>query len=366
MSVLACSRERGAATRSHRLLRPLRVLDIPRGIETIDDRTSMVQRVFGWVALVASGCVSQYELRDDGYYNLVVGYRVRNAGDDTAFVGPDWRLDNYSTRGSPTLKTGAEYETSVAVDTDDDGDLDHSFEMPLYDLRLVNRRTGATVWVRTVPLSSHDGERELDGLVRDYIDEVSGAGVTTVQFMRERPVGITRRFATETRDGRNLRVDGRYAYGATFDVASVDQVAVESDRRLDRVRIVLVRTERRYLPRGWRGGLPAFLLFGCASRPEDFDDAAGALRALVRGTDFFARDDGDGEEPPRIETTWPWDAPSMSAPQQPLEPPPAALPSSPPPDVPPADVPPADSPPPVEQPSSETIDALGEPASERE
>jgi hypothetical protein len=320
----------------------------------------MAKYVFGWVALVASGCVSQYELRDDGYYNLAIGYRVRNAGDSTAFVGPDWRLDNFSTRGRPTLKTGAEYQTAVAVDTDDDGDFDNSFDMPLYDLRLVNRRSGATVWVRTVPLSGHDSERDLDGLVRDYIDEVSGAGVTTVQFMRERPIGVTRRFATETRDGRNLRVDGRYAYGATFDVASVDQVAVESDRRLDRVRIVLVQTNRRYAPRGWRGGLPVFLLFGCASRPDDFEEAAAALRALVHGTDFFARDDEDGEEPPSIDTTWPWDAPSTQAPPQQGSPPPVPPDASPPEPAPP-DAPQSGTPSLVEQPSDETIDALAPP-----
>jgi hypothetical protein len=114
-------------------------------------------------------------------------------------------------------------------------------------------------------------------------------------------------------------VDGREAFGATFDVANVDQIQLEHDRRAQRVRIVLVRTGRGYVPWGTRRRLepfPALLMFGCASRPEDFGIAASALRALVFATNFVTQDDAP-VEPAEIATEWPWDRPQA----QPAPPP---------------------------------------------
>jgi hypothetical protein len=287
-----------------------------------------------WVvaAIATSGCVKRYEMRPDAYSNEALGYEVATAGERGVFVSSEWRLENYV--DGESIKTGAAYESRIAVDVEDDGTVDTNFTMPLYDLRLVHRRTGAVVWLRTIPLSLNDSERALDGLVRDYIDATSGAGVTGVQFMQGGAVSVSRRFATETHDNYALRVDGREAFGATFDLANVDQVQLEADRRLDRVRIVLVRTGRGYLPSPTRRGLvpfPAILFFGCSSRPEDFGIASSALRALVFATNFVSQEEA-APEPTEVVTEWPWDRP----PPPPTAPP---VPMTPTPVTPPADGP---------------------------
>lgn len=262
-----------------------------------------------FVVVVATGCVKRYEMRPDAYWNGALDYEVATAGAPGVFVSEDWRLENYVEGETP--RTGAGYETEIWVDNDDDGQSDTHFTMPVNDLRLVHRQTGAVVWLRTIVLSQHDRDRALDGLVRDYIDAASGLGVSALQSVQGSAVGVTRRFATESVDNFALQVDGREAFGATFDLANVDQIQLEHDRRFQRIRIVLVRTGRTYLPSPTRRSIepfPALLLFGCASRPEDFGIVSAALRTLVFATNFLTQDDGP-PEPPEASTEWPWDRP---------------------------------------------------------
>lgn len=85
-------------------------------------------------------------------------------------------------------------------------------------------------------------DRELRILVQDYIDAVSGVGLTDVQIGPQKHLVQQRRFATRTVSTEAVTISGHEAFAATFEVANVDQLKLEPDSRWERARVVLVRT----------------------------------------------------------------------------------------------------------------------------
>lgn len=265
------------------------------------------------VVLAATGCGHNYRvaLSQDGFVNEVIGYRIAPSKTFHATRGDgEWMVDNFGPNGD--LKEGAEYVTEAGLDTNGDGQHETKRTLPLYDLRLRSRRTGARISARMLPLDIGMGDRELAGLVRDYVDAVAGAGSVAVQPLGQQ-ARIERRYATRTIDHAPLKVGGLPAHGATFSVFNVDQQQVESGRPEETVRIVLAKTGRRWpvtaaldVERSPQddGGYPAFILFQATSRPEDFEDTASAFREVVWGFRLLPRE-GYPAVPARPARSWP-------------------------------------------------------------
>ncbi len=281
--------------------------------------------------LVGAGCGGRYEvaLEDGGFVNRVVGYRIGPSKTfDAGRTTGEWVVDNFTPEGD--LKRGPEYTTLAFIDLDGDGRREARRTLPLYDLRLENRRTGARIWSRMLPIDRSMGRRELAGLVRDFIDGVAGAGSVAVQPLGEGAhLVLERRYATKTLDQAPLKVGGLPAHGATFSVYNVDQQQVEAGRAEETVRIVLVKTGRRWPsnaalnvnaaatdPDGSR--FPALILLQMASRPEDFEATAAAFRELVWSFSLTPME-GYPSVPPEVARTWPpeWIAPTGPGPSAP-------------------------------------------------
>lgn len=194
------------------------------------------------------------------------------ANDDGQVLPRSWRLDNMSANGTP--KKTADYMTVFEFDLDDDGTVDEKTKELVYQLRYENLQDDGVIWLRTFPISTHDREKKLRVLMKDYVDEASRAGFEVVVFgMRSQLV--ERRYGTRTiREGDTLLAK-RVAYDATVDVANIDRIRVDPKAVETRVRLVLVKFPYSYAVKSMESTqdheYPMLLLAGYANNPEDFE-----------------------------------------------------------------------------------------------
>lgn len=219
-----------------------------------------------------------------GYTNGPHGYRVVATADSK--LTNDWLLDNYYTRGTRlVLKDGDAYQVEYQLDTDGDGQGDQSETLPLYDLRYKHRQRDAVIWLRTFPISTDLREKELRVLLHRYVDEVAGAGYEAVQLHANRHIVSEKRYAAEVLEEGNASLAGVEAYEATIEVANVDRLKLEENRREVRVRLVLARpgfsidvTRLGKRPVSF----PVLLLAGYANLPGDFEQDSPAFESLLQ------------------------------------------------------------------------------------
>ncbi len=307
-----------------------------------------VKGVLTYVVLLASmatssGCGPTWlELRKDGVYENRASFRIRSDNPSGyGFVSPAWRIDNFAMSTSPPKpKESAGYLSTVALDHQDDGRIDHRERVLRYDLKLVHRQRNAELFVRSVPLGNQRRDSELRVIAREYVESVAGAGYVNVQIGPV-AVGVERRFATRVLEEHPFVVSGFPAYEVTFDVANVDQLQMSQDASFERVRVVLVRTNAHWkLQQGASPYVyPVLLIVGYAAHPDDFGRDLGDLDTLLNLIEF--RRPGNLAMPPggRVTSGPP---PSTAAPA-----PPAPTPTPPPGPSPPA-VQPAPAPAPAD------------------
>jgi len=212
-------------------------------------------------------------------------------------MSASWKLDNlYKDRaGKLKPKKVPEYLTEFDLDVDGDGDTDSIKNEFLFDLRFKHLSRDATIWLRTFPISDDLRNKDLRVLVQRYVDEVSGAGFEAVQLGPQTTILREKRFAAQTLSRGQLTIARQPAYETTFDVANVDEVAINKAARKTRVRIALVRTPFVY--QTGPAGKPAaqfavLMLAGYANLPEDFDkdlpDFEGLLNRIQIGEEVSA------------------------------------------------------------------------------
>lgn len=235
---------------------------------------------------------------DKGYQHTIYGYRVdaTHAPDPKIakenLLGEDWKLDNYYRDQELGLapKTTDDYLTKFEFDTNGDGKPDFNKEELLYDLRFKHMKRDATIWLRTIPISDDLKDKELRVLLQRYVDEVSGAGFEAVKLGPTQTLLREKRFGATIVNRGSLKVAGQDAYQTTFDVANVDEVAVNPNARRVRVRIVLIRTPFQYsaVPT-YTGDAKAYkyavlMLAGYANLPEDFAKDEQDFQQLLEHT----------------------------------------------------------------------------------
>jgi hypothetical protein len=296
-----------------------------------------------WAACAGVACGPRNTATFDnyGYKNDRYGYRLLAESGD--LMGPSWKLDNLYKDPSGKLKPKKvpEYLTQFDLDVDGDGDTDSIKDEFLFDLRFKHLQRDATIWLRTFPISDDLRGKDLRVLVQRYVDEVSGAGFEAVQLGPQTTILREKRFAAQAINRGQLTIAGQPAYETTFDVANVDEVAINKTARKTRVRIVLVRTPFEYQagPTAKPGAKFAVLMLaGYANLPEDFDkdlpDFERLLNRVQIGTEVRATpvvlDPVSGAETPAAAATpvaaAPATAPAPSAAS--AEAPPAPRPSA--------------------------------------
>jgi hypothetical protein len=204
-------------------------------------------------------------------------YEYRVAMQDSTFLGNDWMLDNYYTDGDGASrpKHDGAYATKYLLDSNGDGKVDVKRDALTYDLRFQHRKHEAFIWLRTIPIPNELKDKELRVLMKDYVDEIAGAGYEAVLLENDR-VGVTeKRYAAELVTQSGATLAGKEAYWATIDVANIDQIKLTPTTRRVRVELVFVQTGfqyqvKRYIDDTQPISFPVLMIAGYANMPDDF------------------------------------------------------------------------------------------------
>jgi hypothetical protein len=214
-------------------------------------------------------------------------YEVRYAEEGPKnLLGADWRLDNYVwTRGTPTEeKRGSAYFVTREYDLDENGDSDLRVKEPYYDLLLEHRKKDAVIWLRSVPISNDDANKDLGVFADNYVESASGTS-HLVRFGLDSPVdsGGTR-FASRVLSRAGCSIASAPAYRVDFEVANVDQAQLTPGARWSRNRVVLLRTPFRHVPSPDDHkdiSVPVVMLAGLRAAPEDFETLSADFDRLL-------------------------------------------------------------------------------------
>ena len=245
--------------------------------------TARLTLATGLVLPVAfTACVPHYggAVSADGYRNQALELEV-SALPDGSLMGADWRLDNLY--GKPLKpKKGSEYETTYYFDGDGDGQYERKEVVHAYELRFEHVKHAGVAWVRMVPISETDAEREPRVLARDYLAAIAGVGVETASLYGDQG-RIQKRFAAEIIDEATGTLAGASAHSITIDVANVDQVQVVKSDRVRRVHVVFARPDVMYEVVSERKSrsYPILFVAGYSNLPEDYDGSLPDFQSLL-------------------------------------------------------------------------------------
>jgi hypothetical protein len=230
-------------------------------------------------------------------------YHYKVLAPDTT-LGQGWLIDNFYTsprNGRLEPKTADIYRTKYELDINGDGRVDVTHEEPTYDLRYTHRQRASVIWLRTFPLPQNLEQTELRVLMRQYVDEIAGAGYEAVRLSPERSVVTERRYAAEIVDQSEARLAGMPAYVATIDVANVDQIKLTPSTRHTRVQVVIGHTPFGYTvsPSGLnKVTYPVLMMAGYSNLPEDFDKDVDTFRKFLGQIDVAGQHGFSAAAPP--------------------------------------------------------------------
>lgn len=236
-------------------------------------------------------CASTAFGEDGAYVNDALGYRVSpvmQGGRRGELLGADWALVNFTrdSSGQPNdLKGGHDWEVQLALDTNDDGDVDVEGEFPRYDLYFEHRRDDAQVWIQSVPMSDTSAGKSLETLAERYAGSVSGG----VYFWSPSTRAVKdERFASRIIAHEEMQVDGHPAYRADIEVANVDEMRLDPSARSRRIRVMLLRPTRgvSHYSGNKRWVASAVIVLALSCKPRDFDTHAAALDQLAHNLTF--------------------------------------------------------------------------------
>ena len=254
-------------------------------------RFSLARRL-GALSAVLAACVlttgckpaASGSFTADAFEQATYHYKVL-APDAT--LGQGWLIDNFYTSprtGRLEPKTADIYLTKYELDLNGDGKVDLKTDAPTYDLRYTHRQRASVIWLRTFPLPKNLEETELRVLMRQFVDEIAGAGYEAVRLSPERSVVTERRYAAEIVDQSEARLAGLPAYVATIDVANVDQIKLTPSTRHTRVQVVIEHTPFGYTvspPNIGQVTYPVLMMAGYSNLPEDFDQDVDTFRRFL-------------------------------------------------------------------------------------
>jgi hypothetical protein len=204
-----------------------------------------------WTALVATlatGCANTgSSWKPSGYRQDVFGYEVGFRDTKARMLaGPDWQLDNHrydNAGGAWEEKTGDDYMATRALDWDQDGTVSPSEQTkePIFDIKLVNKRNNGVIWTKAHPFLPEDADNELDVLLTNYVEGLSGYG----RYAQGNLFGIekarTKNFMTFLVTKELTKIGPHDAIAGTVEIAEVDRLKHDPSARSGIVKIVMVK-----------------------------------------------------------------------------------------------------------------------------
>jgi hypothetical protein len=177
-------------------------------------------------------------------------------------------------------KRTRDYVMVNLFDGNNDGRADGSRHDLVYDLRLVHDATGGIFWVRSVPVSSVFGRRDLDVVLFDYLDDIRSDVFHGVGF--DKHAGTVVR--TSRLDDNSVVVSGMVGHAATVDIIDTERVRIDPNAREARARFIVARTP--YTDSGGTdvepGPYPVLLVIGYWNRADRYEAGLADFETLVR------------------------------------------------------------------------------------
>jgi hypothetical protein len=272
-------------------------------------RTTLALAFVGLVVVPSTSCrpAAVGKINHQGYVHEKYSYRL--APKDVSASGillmdPDWLLDShYAKKGKFVEKRTNEYMERLTVDGDNDGKWEFSGDVPIYDLRFLHRNRDAVIWLRTLPLSGWQRDKDLAVLMQSLVESVAGAGYERVRIHPKTVIVEEKRFAAVTVKSGPGRIADTDAFFAHVDVANLDQLRLQPDASTARVELVLLKPAVTHsVPRadGSKMELPVLMIAGYKNSPDAFDRDLPAFRELLGRLEV---DGKQGLTPPTFSAT---------------------------------------------------------------
>jgi hypothetical protein len=186
-----------------------------------------------------------------GYEQTIFHYQIAYAEPKGQHVlGADWRLDNLvwdDTVNGFVNKSGPQYRAFRSHDDDGDGVISPSekHEEGIYDLRYLNTRDGGVIWTKAHPLDFKDAARDLDVVLEDYADGLTGTGAydTGSLFGTERVT--TRKFLSFITERGPMQVGPNLGVVALIELAETERLRLDPQHRDGRLKIAFSKMAYR-------------------------------------------------------------------------------------------------------------------------
>ena len=202
------------------------------------------------VALSTSGILgcASIKFRDDGFQNKKQNYIVKYSNPEQAtFINDNWKVDNYKYSGDrpdhSKRKRGHKYRGIVYYDWNEDGTTERTTEY-FTDLKLVHKKTNATIWITTKGLTPKHYETDLNLFLKNFAGSLAGEMSTAnVGDVYGHLIVETRKFATKIEDKKGRKFGPHEAIEATITRSNLNQVEVNRDHVDSKLRIVITRID---------------------------------------------------------------------------------------------------------------------------
>lgn len=247
--------------------------------------------------LAACGATAHGTLTRQGFDAAKYGYRIP-ASRKGLILPKEWLLDNYfidSASGELTPKETPDYETVLSFDYDGDGNNDASRKAFIHDLRWIHARHQGVIWIRSLPISNKLRTVDLDVLIADYIDEISGAGYEGIAFGSRRGV-VEHRYVAKLLKNTPGLLGHQEAIRADIEVANSEQLKLDPNARWQHLRLVLARGPIDHVENPDPSAtkeirFPVLVIIGYVNSPDHFAEGEADFEGLL---DHFEIGGGHG------------------------------------------------------------------------
>jgi hypothetical protein len=185
-------------------------------------------------------------LGPSGYDQTAYAYRVSFSDPGSRlFLPSDWQLDNWHqlTDGTWTQKDGPEYVATRELDENGDGRISNSERKDefIYDLRFLNRRDDGVIWLKAHPLAPRDADRDLEVILQDYADGLSGTGLYAQSTLFNVEHAKARQFTTFVTSKGPVSLGSVQGFAGTIELAEVARLQLDPSSRSSKVKVAFFR-----------------------------------------------------------------------------------------------------------------------------
>lgn len=182
-----------------------------------------------------------------GYEQSLTKYRVNFAdASQKQFLPNDWRLDNYtydSLSKKWREKDGNQYRAERRLDEDGDGTIGSNEKRTenIYDLRFVNSRDNAVIWLKVHPMEATQANLDLDVLLENYADGLAGTGLFEQSSLFGLAVDKVRHYTSFIVKKEPTALGNLSAIRGVIEIADVDKLRLDPKHRDSKAELVFAK-----------------------------------------------------------------------------------------------------------------------------